>query len=108
MIYFTLYGILIIHGLIHLIGFAEAFQLMPIAQFTRHVSRLAGILWLGGSLFFIGVLILAVLQISVVWIALLAAITISQGLIIGYWHDAKYGSIPNAILLIIALFNLGS
>lgn len=105
MLQFILLSTLVIHGLIHFIGFGEAFQLLPTPQFTRHVSKLFGILWLGAGLIFLVVFVLAILQLSGWWYFLLAASITSQILIILYWHDAKYGSIPNIILVMIFLIH---
>jgi hypothetical protein len=105
MLNFILFSTLLIHGLIHFIGFGEAFQLLPTPQFTRHVSKAFGIIWLGDGILFLVVLALAFFNVSGWWIALLITTVVSQLLIILYWHDAKYGSIPNAILLTIFLLH---
>ena len=108
---FVLVAIIIIHGLIHLIGFAEAFRWMPTPQFTKHISHAAGIAWLLTALLFlvsVGLLIAADLHW---WQVLCAAILISQFLIFLFWlfwHDAKWGTWPNVILLVVAVAAFGS
>ncbi|MFM8759400.1 MAG: hypothetical protein ACKODS_07640, partial [Methylophilaceae bacterium] len=61
MIQFLLYSIIAVHGLIHLIGFAEAFRLMPTAQFTKNISKPVGVAWLLACVLFLagGVLLFA-------------------------------------------------
>ncbi|NOS93488.1 MAG: hypothetical protein HOP30_16325 [Cyclobacteriaceae bacterium] len=106
MLNFIMYSTLLIHGLIHFIGFGEAFQLLPTPQFTRHVSKSFGIFWLGIGMLFLLVFVLAMLQLSGWWYVLLATVAFSQALILIYWHDAKYGSIPNALLVVIYVMNI--
>ena len=38
--------VLIIHGLIHLLGFAKAFRFAELPQLTQPISPLVGVLWL--------------------------------------------------------------
>ena len=90
---------IIVHGLIHLLGFVKAFELAEIRQLTQQPSRTAGLLWLfcalaltvGGGLFLFK-------QVSWWWIALPAAI-LSQMLIFLSWGDAKFGTVANLVLL---------
>ncbi len=42
------------------------------------------------------------------WIIAIAAIIISQILIIIYWKDAKFGTIPNILILIVSIFSYGT
>lgn len=104
MLNFIMYSTLLIHGLIHFIGFGEAFQLLPTPQFTKHVSKFYGVIWLGVGLMFLLVFVIGLLHINNV---LHATVACSQALIIIYWHDAKYGSIPNAVLIAIYVINTG-
>ncbi len=106
MLNFIMYSTLLIHGLIHFIGFGEAFQLLPTPQFTKHVSKFYGVIWLGAGLMFLVVFAIALLQLNGWVYILLSTIALSQLLILIYWHDAKYGTIPNAVLLGIYLVNL--
>jgi hypothetical protein len=107
MIRFFLYAIVLIHGLIHLIGFAEAFNLLETPQFTRHISRIAGVCWLMATFLFIASFVLMLAQYKDWWIILLFATLSSQFLILTYWHDAKYGTLPNIILLLVIVAGYG-
>lgn len=108
MLLFLLYAIVLIHGLIHLIGFGEAFNMLQTPQFTRHVTRVAGILWLAATFFFMASLILILIQNKNWWIVLLVSSIFSQTLVLVYWHDAKYGTIPNIILIVVAVAAYGN
>jgi hypothetical protein len=39
-------ALLAIHGLIHLLGFAKAFELAPLPQLREPIQPLMGVLWL--------------------------------------------------------------
>lgn len=108
MLKFLLYAIIIIHGLIHLIGFAEAFRWMPTPQFTKHISHAAGIAWLLTALLFLVSVGLLMAADRHWWQVLCGAILISQFLIFLFWHDAKWGTWPNVILLVVTVTAFGS
>jgi hypothetical protein len=108
MLNFIIYGTLLVHGLIHFIGFGEAFQLLPTPQFTRNVSKGAGISWLTVGFLFLMVLVMGFLQFNGWWFALITTVALSQILIVIYWHDAKFGTIPNVLLTVMFLiFGMG-
>ena len=41
--------LLVVHGLIHLLGFVKAFGLAPVAQLTQPITRTAGAFWLAAA-----------------------------------------------------------
>ncbi len=99
MIKYILTAVIILHGAIHLMGFVKAFHFAEINQLTLPISRPAGIFWLITSLLFI---VSALIFISGKdwWIYTgAAAVVISQVLIISSWHDAKYGTAANLIII---------
>jgi hypothetical protein len=99
--------LLLIHGLIHLLGFVQAFQLATVegmrlkswATFLTDSPKLSGTLWFIAFLLFLGATLLFVLKKETWWILTLAAIAFSQILIILYWQEAKFGTIANIIIL---------
>ncbi len=93
--------IILIHGLIHFMGFAKAFGYGTITQITKNISKPLGALWMITALLFVGTAILLFLKNdSWLWVALIAAV-LSQVLIITVWNDAKFGSIANIIILVV-------
>jgi hypothetical protein len=95
--------LLFFHGAIHLIGFVKAFKLTTIEQISKPISETLGIFWL---LTFIVFLIAAIAYISKQnwWCILaIAAILLSTILIISVWQDAKFGMIPNVIILLVVI-----
>ena len=95
--------ILLIHGCIHFMGFAKAFSYGNITQLTKEISKPAGMLWLVTAFLFIAATLLFLLKNQSWPIIGIVAVIISQVLIISTWNDAKFGSIANIIILIVAI-----
>jgi hypothetical protein len=89
-----------LHGVIHLFGFVKAFHLAEMSQLERPVSRASGVFWLAATLLFVSACALLVFDIRSWWIVTLPALLVSQFLIIQSWTDAKFGTIPNLIILL--------
>lgn len=92
--------IIIVHGLIHLLGFVKAYDLAPVEQLTEEISKTTGLIWLLVSVLFLITVFLYFTQNNVWWIVGSTAVIISQVLIIGSWSDAKFGTIANLILIL--------
>lgn len=95
--------ILFIHGMIHILGFLKAFQLAEINQLTQHISKPMGILWLLAFILLFAAAIQFISNHDLWWITGLTAVILSQILIIIFWQDAKFGTIPNIIILLVAI-----
>lgn len=92
--------VILIHGLIHLLGFVKAYDLAPVEQLTEDISKIIGIFWLLVSVLFLATVFLYFTQNDVWWMVGSAAVIISQILIILSWSDAKAGTIVNIIIAI--------
>ncbi len=97
---FFLLVIIIVHGLIHLLGFVKAFNLAQVNQLTQNISKPFGVLWVLVAILFIITAVMYFLEKNSWWIVAAPAVIISQILIIFSWSDAKFGTIANLILLI--------
>ncbi|HMN49926.1 MAG TPA: hypothetical protein PKD67_12350, partial [Ignavibacteriaceae bacterium] len=95
--------VVFIHGMIHILGFLKAFQLAEINQLTQNISKPMGILWLIALILFLIAAIQFISNHDLWWITALAAVILSQVLIILFWQDAKFGTIPNIIILLVAI-----
>lgn len=95
--------LLVIHGLIHLMGFINAFGIAQLSQLTKEISRPAGSIWLLTTLLFIISCILFLLKKDYWWVIAIASVLLSQALIITCWKDAKFGTIANVIILLITV-----
>lgn len=100
--------LLLIHGLIHLMGFTKAFGLARLEQLSQHLTRGQGVLWLLATILFLTTAALFWLRESYWWMPAVAAILLSQYLIIGNWQDARFGSIANLVILLVAVVGIGN
>jgi hypothetical protein len=97
-------AILVLHGLIHLIGFAKAFGLATLPQLTQPISRGLGVLWLLAAL--LVTLAAAMLAASTQgwWVVGALALVLSQAVIASAWRDAWAGTIANLLLLLVVTY----
>jgi len=99
---------LVLHGVIHFMGFAKAFNYGNISQLTKEIAKPSGVLWLLTAFLFIAASILFVLKKDAWIFCALAAVIISQILIFTVWYDAKFGTIANFIILVVAVLSYGT
>jgi hypothetical protein len=99
--------VVILHGLIHLMGFVKAFRLAEIKELSMNITRPAGMLWLAAALLFAATASLVLVTSDAWWMTAAAAVVLSQILVVLYWHDAKFGTIANIIVLGGAVIGFG-
>lgn len=97
--------LIIIHGLISLMGFLKAFQLLEIKQFELEISRIAGLFWLLSSILLLTTSVLIISRSELFWVVGGAALILSQIMILWFWKDARFGTILNIILLVLVVIN---
>ena len=93
--------LLVVHGLIHLMGFAKAFGLAELAQLREPIAKPLGLVWLLAGL---ALLVSAWLPARSFWMVGALALVLSQLAICTAWPDAKYGSAVNVLLLIAVAY----
>jgi len=98
---FIFAALLLLHGLIHFMGFAKAFDYGNMKQLTIPISKPVGILWMATAFLFIAAAILYLLKREYWWMVAVPAIIISQIVIMQSWNDAKFGTIANTIILLV-------
>ena len=109
MLKFAVLFILVVHGLIHLMGFIKEWKLGEIKELSGKtvihlsdtVARTAGILWLITSLVLVGSAVGLLLNKDWWWVGAAGGVILSQSLITLYWKDAWAGSVAN--LFIVAM-----
>ena len=99
--------LVIIHGLIHLLGFVKAYELSEIKALTQPISKTFGAVWLIAFIMLSISALLFVFRNSNWWMFGAIAVLISQFLIIYFWQDARAGTIPNIIILIAVIIGYG-
>ncbi len=95
--------VIALHGLIHFIGFAKAFNYVNITQITKVISKSSGLLWLLATILFLLAVVLFLLKNEYWPMATIVATIVSQILIIIIWKDAKFGTLINVLALLCAI-----
>jgi hypothetical protein len=91
--------VLVLHGLIHTLGFVKAFRLADVAQLREPIGPAAGLLWLTAAALLVASAALLLAGARAWWMPALAGVVLSQALIVSAWSDAKYGTLANGIAL---------
>jgi uncharacterized protein DUF6544 len=102
----TLIGLLTLHGLIHLMGFAKAFGYAALPQLTQPISRESGVLWLLAGVLIVATAVILATGARTYWIVGGLALLVSQLVIITAWRDAWAGTVVNAVLLVVVAHGL--
>ncbi|SDF56225.1 hypothetical protein SAMN04487996_111150 [Dyadobacter soli] len=98
MLRYLLFALLLLHGAFHLAGFFA-----PVAGRVMAIDRAPGIYWAACSaLFGLTALLLILHEKHWTWVALLAALT-SQVLIASAWEQARFGTVPNIVIVLVVL-----
>ncbi len=92
---------IIFHGLIHFTGFIKAFGWADIRQLRQPISQPMGLLWLLSGLLMLVLASLLLMNDESWWLVGVAALFVSQLVILIAWHDAKAGTLANAVLLVV-------
>jgi len=108
MITYIFAALVALHGLIHLMGFVKAFALADLPALTRAIPKMTGLAWLASALIICAAAAALLLGVGWWWMVAVTGLLASQTLIVRYWHDAKFGSIANVILLAGAVVGYGA
>jgi len=105
----TAFAILIgLHGTIHLFGFLKAFEIIRFNALTQHIPKATGVFWLIAFGLLSTACIAYLSNYKYWWFLSLAGILISQLLIFFYWKDARFGTLPNIIILLVTVHAFAS
>lgn len=100
--------LVLLHGLIHLLGFVKAFHFQEVKELTLPVSKPMGLVWAAVAFLFLIYGMLHFFRAKYAWVVGLVTVIVSQVLFIYFWKDAKFGTLPNLIILAVTLVSLGS
>jgi hypothetical protein len=95
------YVLIGLHAIIHCFGFLKAFNAVEFNAITQPITKGAGVLWLMACLLLLVTLLLDAIGVKYWWVIGIIAVLISQVLIFSVWQDAKFGTIPNLLILLI-------
>jgi len=97
-------GLLIVHGLIHLLGVAKAFGWAELPQLAQPISTGFGAMWLLTALLFFAAAVTLFIWPRWWWAIGACAIVISMFVILHSWNDAQFGALGNVVVLIGVVF----
>jgi hypothetical protein len=97
---YAFFLLMMVHGLIHLMGFAKAFKYAEMSQLTQPITKAAGLLWLSCAVFLAIAGGLFLKEHASWWWVALPAVVLSQALILAFWSDARFGTVANLIILL--------
>ena len=100
-------AIVFLHGLIHILGFVKGVGLMEVKELTQPISRTMGVFWLIAAALIISYGIFYFSNFKQSWLIGYVAVIVSQCLIILYWKDAKFGTLPNIAILMVSFIAHG-
>jgi hypothetical protein len=102
-----LFGVLLaIHGLIHLLGTAKAFNWLELKKMELPVTKNFGVFWFVAALLFLLSLTFYIINMEWWWTAFIAVL-LSQVLISMSWGNARFGTIANILILLVILPAIG-
>ncbi len=101
--------LLLVHGLLHLLGFLKPWKLAALPQLSGRAIvplsessfRIAGIAWLITAVVLVIAAVLRLVDREWWWIVAAPAIVISQSLIVLQWRDAWAGTLANVLLALV-------
>ena len=96
--------VLVVHGLIHLLGFAKAFGLADLPQLTQPISPFLGVLWLIAALLFLAAAGSLFVWPRWWWAIAACGLVFSMVVIVPSWKDAKFGALANLVALVGVVF----
>ena len=102
-----LFIVLVMHGIIHLVGFIKAFDLIELSHLTKTISKPLGVLWLITSILFFICMFALWMDYPWWWMLTLVSVILSQVIIVFDWNEAGFGTIANAIIFSGALVGFG-
>ncbi len=95
--------LILVHGGIHLMGFAKAFGYGNITQLTKEISKTAGIFWIAAAILFLLSAFMLLFKKETWPVLAIIAVIISQVLILTAWKDARFGTIANILIVLVTI-----
>ncbi len=112
---FAVSALLLLHGLIHTMGFLKAWNLAAVPQLSGRTVvplspaavRVTGALWAVTALALTVAALLRALDRDAWWTVAAPALVLSQLLIVLQWHDAWAGTVANVVLALVVAVSAG-
>jgi hypothetical protein len=101
-------ALVVVHALIHLLGFVKAYELKEVRELALPISKSMGIIWLVAALLLLTYGFLELSNARYAWLCGFAAVLLSQVLVFIFWKDARFGTLPNVLILVMSLMAFGT
>ena len=95
----VLIGLLAMHGSIHFMGPVKAFGWSELEALAQPISRQMGIVWLVAGVAVLAAAVHLAVAPRSWWITGLMAVVLSQAVVFSAWHDARFGTVANLVVL---------
>jgi hypothetical protein len=92
--------LLVVHGLVHLLGVAKAFQWAEVSALTRPIGRSAGVGWAAAAMLFLLAALAFWRHHERWWMVATVAVVLSQVLIWSHGREAAAGGIANLLVMV--------
>lgn len=99
---------ILLHGMIHLLGFLKANKLARLDELTLPITPAWGMAYLIAAIILVITALLYYLQFPYWWGLAMIGVILSQILIIYFWQDARFGSITNVIILLMVVVGVAN
>ena len=99
--------IVFLHGLLHLLGFVKGFGFNEVKQLILPINKSMAVLWLTTAIIILIYGISFIMNSKYNWLVGFIVVVLSQILIILFWSDAKFGTLPNIIILVASIISFG-
>lgn len=99
---------ILLHGLIHFMGVVKSLGMAELPQLADPIPTRWGLAWLIAGLALAATAVLYLSASRTWWLVGLAAVGVSQVVILTAWSDAKFGTLANLIVLALALYGFAS
>jgi hypothetical protein len=101
--------VLTVHGLIHLLGAAKGFGWAEVAALKEPIGTGAALVWLLACVLVLATAAMIALRRPTWWWAVaLAAVLVSQAVILASWTDAKAGTAANVGLVLVCVYGFAA
>lgn len=101
-------GIIVVHGLIHLMGAAKGLGWADVPQLAKPISTTMGVAWLAAGVLVLTAGVLLAMGIRWWWVVGAVAAMASQSVILTSWGDAKAGTAANVVLVLAVVYGFAS
>jgi hypothetical protein len=101
-------SLFVLHGLIHLFGFAKAFGVADLPLLAQSISEPVGVMWLMAAVLCCAAAAALFVTPRWWWIVGALAVVTSQVVIAASWSDAAVGTIANLLLLVAVAYGFAA